>query len=247
MSKSKVNTVDPQHLITQYSVDTVRLFIMFAAPPEQSLEWSDKAAAGANRFLKRLWRITHKHVEKGMVASLNDVNMLTDNLKNIRHQSLKTLEKVTDDIGRRHAFNTAISAVMKLINAIVRINDDSEQARSVIQEAIEISVLMLAPITPHICHKLWKILGHNDAIVDANWPKIDELSLSSSQSKIDIIVQVNGKLRSKISVFSNADDITMKTLALANENVLRFTKGRNIHKIVVVPKRLVNIVIDSSG
>ncbi|NQY51326.1 MAG: leucine--tRNA ligase, partial [Piscirickettsiaceae bacterium] len=241
MSKSRGNIVNPQSLIDKYGADTARLFMMFAAPPEQSLEWSDKAAAGANRFLKRLWRMTHKHIEKGRVTVPDDVNTLTQSLQKIRRQSFKTLEKVTDDIGRRHTFNTAIAAVMKLINKILKINDDSEQAQFVMQETIEMVVLMLAPITPHICHELWKILGHDDAIVNANWPKINVFT--SSQGDIDIMVQVNGKLRSKISVFPNSDDVTIKMLALAKEGVLRLTQGKKINRIILVPKRLVNIVV----
>ena len=180
--------------------------------------------AGTNRFLKRLWRMTHKHVEKGIVNVLNNANTLTENLQKIRYQLSITLEQVTNDIGRRHTFNTAIAAVIKLMNAISEINDDSEQARLVMQETIEIVVLMLAPITPHIYHELWKILGHNNAIVNADWPKIDEYTLF--QNNIDIMLQINGKLRSKISVLPNSNNMTIKILALANESVLRITKGK---------------------
>ncbi|OUR64213.1 leucine--tRNA ligase [Methylophaga sp. 42_25_T18] len=240
MSKSKGNTVDPQSLIDKYGADTARLFMMFAAPPEQSLEWSDKAVEGANRFLKRLWRTTQEHAEKGDVLAL-DIDALSDNLKGLRHQAHQTLTKVADDLGRRHTFNTAIAAVMELMNALAKLNDDSEQARSVMQETLEMTVLMLAPITPHICHELWQTLGHDEAIINVDWPQIDESALK--QDKVELMVQVNGKLRSKVSVSADADNKTIETLALADESVLRFTDGKEIRKVIVVPGRLVNIVV----
>lgn len=240
MSKSKGNTVDPQSLIDEYGADTARLFTMFAAPPEQSLEWSDKAVDGANRFLKRLWRTTFEHVEKGDVVAL-DVALLSDDLKEVRRQAHQTLTKVADDIGRRHTFNTAIAAVMELMNVITKLNTESDQARAVVQEALELVVLMLAPITPHICHELWQTLGHDEAIVNVSWPQVDESALV--QDKIELMVQVNGKLRSKVSVAADADNKTIESLALADENVLRFTDGKDIRKIIVVPGRLVNIVV----
>ncbi|MBL4638064.1 MAG: leucine--tRNA ligase [Proteobacteria bacterium] len=240
MSKSKGNTVDPQSLIDKYGADTARLFMMFAAPPEQSLEWSDKAVEGANRFLKRLWRTTQEHVEKGEVLAL-DVDALSDNLKGLRRHAHQTLTKVADDLGRRHTFNTAIAAVMELMNALAKLNDDSEQARPVVQETLEMAVLMLAPITPHICHELWQTLGHDEAIINADWPQIDESALK--QDKVELMVQVNGKLRSKVSVSADADNKTIETLALADESVLRFTDGKEIRKVIVVPGRLVNIVV----
>lgn len=240
MSKSKGNTVDPQSLIDEYGADTARLFMMFAAPPEQSLEWSDKAVEGANRFLKRVWRTTHEHIEKGEVVAL-DVDALTDNLKELRRQAHQTLEKVADDIGRRHTFNTAIAVIMELMNALAKLNDDSAQARAVVQEALEMTVLMLAPITPHICHELWQVLGHDEAVVDIEWPKVDESALV--QDKVELMVQVNGKLRSKVSVSADADNKTIETLALSDENVQRFTDGKEVRKVIVVPGRLVNIVV----
>jgi leucyl-tRNA synthetase len=240
MSKSKGNTVDPQALIDEYGADTARLFTMFAAPPEQSLEWSDKAVDGANRFLKRLWRTVFEHVEKGEVAAL-DIDSLNDDLKNLRRQTHQTLTKVADDIGRRHTFNTAIAAVMELMNAVTKLSDESEQARAVVQEALEFAVLMLAPITPHISHELWQALGHDEAIVDVAWPQLDESALV--QDKVELMVQVNGKLRSKVSVSADADNKTIEKLALADENVMRFTDSKEIRKVIVVPGRLVNIVV----
>jgi len=240
MSKSKGNTVDPQALIDQYGADTARLFMMFAAPPEQSLEWSDKAVEGSNRFLNRLWRAVQNHVEQGDVAALN-VDSLSDDLKALRRQTYQTLTKVADDLGRRHTFNTAIAAVMELMNALAKLNDDSEQARAVVHELLEKVILMLAPIAPHICHHLWAQLGHEHAVVDELWPEVDESALV--QDKIELMVQVNGKLRSKISVAADADKASVEAAALADENVVRYIDGKEIRKVIVVPGRLINIVV----
>ncbi len=239
MSKSKGNTVEPQSLIDKYGADTARLFMMFASPPDQSLEWSDRVVEGANRFLKRLWRTIQEHVEKGEVVTL-DVDILTDNLRNLRRRAFLTVEKVGDDIGRRYTFNTAIAAIMELMNAVYKINDKSEQSRSVIQEILELVVLILSPITPHICHELWQTLGHDGAIVNVAWPRADASTLV--RNTVELIVQVNGKLRSKISISSDTDNQTIKRLALSDEIILRFTKGKEISKVIIVPKRLVNVV-----
>ncbi len=240
MSKSKGNTVDPQALIDQYGADTARLFTMFAAPPDQSLEWSDKAVEGSHRFLNRLWRAVQDHVEQGEVVEL-DIDSLSDELKDLRRHTYQTVTKVSDDIGRRHTFNTAIAAVMELMNAQAKLKDNSPQARAVVQELLEKTVLMLSPITPHICHKLWQVLGHNDAIVTATWPEIDESALV--QDKIELMVQVNGKLRSKISVAADLAKDAIETMALADESVQKFTDGKEVRKVIVVPGRLVNIVV----
>ena len=240
MSKSKGNTVDPQALIDQYGADTARLFMMFAAPPEQSLEWSDKAVEGSNRFLKRLWRTVQEHIASGAVQAL-DVTNLSDELQTLRRQTHLALTKVSDDIGRRHTFNTAIAAIMELMNAVAKVTDDSQQARAVVQEALEIVVLMLSPITPHISHYLWQQLGHDEAIVNVAWPEIDESAMV--QDKVELMVQVNGKLRSKISIAVDANKETIEALALADESVQRFIDGNEIRKIIVVPGRLINIVV----
>ena len=240
MSKSKGNTVDPQALIDKYGADTARLFMMFAAPPEQSLEWSDKAVEGSNRFLKRLWRFTIEHIDKGKCVELS-LDKLSDDLKNIRRQTYRTVSKVSDDIGRRHTFNTAIAAVMELLNTITKFEDDSEQGRAVIHEALEKIILMLSPITPHICHKLWQLLGHDKWVVNELWPEIDEIALL--QDKVELMVQVNGKLRSKISVSTDADKNVVEALAVADDNVHKFIDGKEIRKVIFVPGRLVNIVV----
>jgi leucyl-tRNA synthetase len=240
MSKSKGNTVDPQALIDEYGADTARLFMMFAAPPEMSLEWSDKAVDGANRFLKRLWRAVNEHVEQGEVVEL-DSEKLSDSLKDLRRQSHQTLAKVEDDIGRRHTFNTAIAAVMELMNAIGKQSDDTEQGRAVVQECLELVVWWLSPITPHICLQLWQTLGHDEAIVDASWPRVDEAALK--QDKIELMVQVNGKLRSRIAVAADADQDAIEAVAFAEENIQRFTEGKEVRKVILVPGRLLNIVV----
>ncbi|MEC9412007.1 MAG: leucine--tRNA ligase [Pseudomonadota bacterium] len=240
MSKSKGNTVDPQALIDQYGADTSRLFMMFAAPPEMSLEWSDQGVDGANRFLRRLWRAVIEHAKQGVVKA-GDLSDLSESLQALRRQAHQTLAKVSDDIGRRHTFNTAIAAVMELMNSLTKLNDDSEKARAVMQEALELVVLMLSPITPHICHHLWQTLGHNEAIVNVPWPTIDETALK--QDKIELMVQVNGKLRAKISVAADAEQKDVEALAFADENVQRFTDGKEVRKVILVPGRLLNIVV----
>jgi leucyl-tRNA synthetase len=240
MSKSKGNTVDPQSLIDQYGADTSRLFMMFAAPPEMSLEWSDKGVDGANRFLRRLWRAVVEHSEHGVIKQ-GDLTDLPETLQGLRRQAYQTLAKVSDDIGRRHTFNTAIAAVMELMNSLTKLNDESEKARAVTQEALELVVLMLSPITPHICHHLWQTLGHDEAIVNVSWPTVDEAALK--QDKVELMVQVNGKLRAKISVSADADQKQVETVAFADENVQRFTEGKEVRKIILVPGRLLNIVV----
>jgi leucyl-tRNA synthetase len=240
MSKSKGNTVDPQALIDEYGADTARLFMMFAAPPEMSLEWSDKAVDGANRFLKRLWRAVSEHAEGGSVPAI-DTGSLSESMQALRRHTHQTLAKVSDDIGRRHTFNTAIAAVMELMNAIGKVSEDSAQARAVVQESLELVVLMLSPITPHICHHLWQLLGHEGANVDAAWPQVDEAALK--QDQIELMVQVNGKLRAKISIAADADQPAIEAAAFAEENVQRFTQGKEVRKVILVPGRLLNIVV----
>lgn len=240
MSKSKGNTVDPQALIDEYGADTARLFMMFAAPPEMSLEWSDNAVEGANRFLKRLWRSVHDHSEAGVVENkkLTDLSEAATDLRRLAHQ---TLTKVADDLGRRHTFNTAIAAVMELMNALTKFSEQTEQARAVRQEVLELVVLMLAPITPHICHALWTQLGHDDAVIDAPWPEIDTEALK--QDKVELMIQVNGKLRSKLMVDVNAQQADIESLALADESAQRYIDGKTIRKVILVPGRLINIVV----
>jgi len=240
MSKSKNNGVDPQSLIDQYGADTARLFMMFAAPPEMTLEWSDEGVAGAHRFLKRLWRLVAEHVSAGLPAR-TDIAKLPEPLKDLRRLAHQTLAKVTDDIGRRRTFNTAIAAVMELVNAIGRIDDTSEGAKSVRQEALEFITIMLSPIAPHISHASWHALGHREAVIDARWPEPDAAALK--QDKLEIVVQVNGKLRGRVSVPVQALEEQVREIALADEAVARHVSGKAVKKVIVVPGKLVNIVV----
>jgi len=239
MSKSKGNTVDPQGLIDEYGADTVRLFTMFAAPPEQSLEWSDSGVDGASRFLKRLYRLIHTHVTAGNAGEVDKAN-LSDEQKALRLKLHQTVKKVGDDIGRRYTFNTAIAAVMELTNEIAKFKDESANGRAVMQEALDAMVLMLSPIVPHFSHAMWQSLGHETPVIDETWPEADESALV--QDSIELMVQVNGKLRSKIKVAADADKEAIEALAQSDSNVQAHTEGKTVRKIIVVPGRLVNIV-----
>ena len=240
MSKSKNNGVDPQSLIDQYGADTARLFMMFAAPPEMTLEWSDEGVAGASRFLRRLWKLVADHVNRGPV-SRSDFASLAPVLRDLRRQAHQTLAKVTDDIGRRRTFNTAIASVMELLNNVAKNDDDSASARAVRQEALEIAVLTLSPIVPHVCHTLWLSLGHREAVIDVRWPRPDDAALK--QDSLEIVVQVNGKLRGRVSVPAQAGDDKVREIAMADEGVARHVGGKPVKKVIVVPGKLVNIVV----
>ncbi len=239
MSKSKGNTVDPQGLIEKFGADTVRLFTMFAAPPEQSLEWSDAGVEGANRFIRRLWRLVMDHLAEGEEAVFDgDYN---EAQKILRRQLHSTIRKVSDDMGRRHTFNTAIAAIMELVNALYKFEDKSPAGRALTREAVENVVLMLSPIIPHVCHELWRALGKEGTVVDASWPSVDESALV--QDSITLVVQVNGKVRAKIQVAAQAERTEIEKLALADDNVQRFVNGKVVKKVIVVPGKLVSIVV----
>ncbi|MFM7397244.1 MAG: leucine--tRNA ligase [Gammaproteobacteria bacterium] len=240
MSKSKNNGVDPQSLVEKYGADTARLFMMFAAPPEQTLEWSDEGVQGAFRFIRRLWTAVYQHVSGGSAAPV-EKSALNAAQKDLRRAAHQALVKVTDDIGRRRTFNTAVAAVMELLNAVSRFDDRSPQGRAVVQEALEIAVIGLSPIIPHVCHELWKALGHREAIIDVSWPAADQDALS--QDALTLVVQVNGKLRGQITVAIDADEATIRSAALADETVKRFIGDATPKKIVVVPRKLVNVVV----
>ncbi len=240
MSKSRGNTVDPQSLIDQYGADTVRLFMMFAAPPEQSLEWSDSGVEGASRFLNRLWKAVHRHVAEGPAPALSR-DAMDASQKAFRFKLHDTIRKVGDDVGRRYTFNTAIAANMELLNEIGRFDDTSPNGRALVHEALEASVLMLSPIVPHIAQKLWEGLGHDEAIVDCRWPEADPGALV--QDSVQLIVQVNGKVRGRIEVAADADQDSIVASALAEPNVQRFVEGKTLRKKIVVPGRLVNLVV----
>jgi leucyl-tRNA synthetase len=240
MSKSKNNGVDPQSLIDRYGADTARLFMMFASPPDQSLEWSDSGVEGAFRFLKRLWKQVAVHVDEGPAPKL-DKTALDEPQKAMRRQTHETLRKVSDDIGRRYTFNTAIAANMELLNALAKFDDASDQGRAVRQEALELVVLMLSPIVPHICHRLWHELGHTETVATVAWPEVDESALV--QNTVEMVVQVNGKLRGKITVPVDAANDAVEAAALGDPNVQRFVEDKPVKKVIVVPRKLVNIVV----
>lgn len=239
MSKSKNNGIDPQMMIDKYGADTVRLFIMFAAPAEQTLEWVDSAVEGSNRFLKRVWRLAYEHIEQGPTPAL-DPEKLTSKQQGLRRDIHKTIAKVSDDIGRRQTFNTAIAAIMELVNTLYKAENASDQDRAIFGEAITAIVKMLSPIVPHICHEIWQQLGHDKNLDFVDWPSVDQAALVE-QSKL-IIVQVNGKVRAKITVAADLAKDDVEQLALNDQNVLRFTEGTTIRKVIYVPGKLVNIV-----
>lgn len=239
MSKSKGNTVDPQPLIDKHGADTVRLFVMFAAPPDQSLEWSDAGVEGAHRFLRRLWKLVD-NFNAGVDTTLQ-IDSLDGGQQALRRKTHATIRKVSDDYGRRQTYNTAIAAVMELSNEVSRFADSSAQGRAVTREALESAVLLLAPIVPHICHVLWQTLGHSEPVIDYPWPRLDESALV--RNELSIVVQVNGKLRGSIEVAVDASKESIEQLALAHDNVQRFTQNKEIRKVIVVPKKLVNIVV----
>ena len=224
----------------RYGADTVRLFTMFAAPPEQSLEWADSGVGGAHRFLKRLWKLAHGHINAGPAEVLQK-DSLTAAQKALRQSVHATLAKVSDDVGRRYTFNTAIAANMELLNDISRFEDGSAQGRAVMQEALEAVVLMLSPIVPHITHTLWAALGHEQAVIDCRWPLVDEAALV--QESMQLVVQVNGKVRGKISVATDAQKEEIEAAVSVEENVLKHIADKPVRKIIIVPGKLVNVVI----
>ncbi|MFO1427923.1 MAG: leucine--tRNA ligase [Steroidobacteraceae bacterium] len=240
MSKSKNNGVDPQGLVEKYGADTARLFMMFTAPPEQSLEWSDEGVQGAQRFIRRLWKAVHEHLAAGPAPAL-DSAALTPPQRALRRAVHQTLAKVGDDIGRRRTFNTAIAAVMELLNAIARFEDRSPQGRAVLQEAFEVVTVALSPMVPHVCHVLWRELGHAGALIDERWPEVDSSALT--QDAVTMVVQVNGKLRGQISVALDASEEAIRAAALAEETVRKFVGDAVPRKVIVVPKKLVNVVV----
>ncbi len=248
MSKSKNNGVDPQSLVEKYGADTARLFMMFAAPPEQTLEWSDEGAQGQFRFLKRLWKAVHDHVNdggavSGVATTLSAVpaDAVDAVGKDLRRQAHQTLAKVTVDIGKRRVFNTAIAAVMELMNAVSRYTSTGAAARAVRQEALEISVLLLSPMVPHVTHALWHELGHQRVLIDERWPEADSAALA--QDAMEVIVQVNGKLRGRVSVPNGTDQAAAFAIAMADVDVRRFVGEAPPKRVVYVPGRLLNIVV----
>jgi leucyl-tRNA synthetase len=239
MSKSKNNGKDPQQAIEQYGADTVRLFSMFAAPPDQTLEWIESGVQGAQKFLQRLWRAVYALIEAGDLAALSD-QALNDDQKVLRRKTHETIAGVTIDFGERKTFNTAIAKVMELLNSVNRFDASDALDRAVVKEALDTAVLVLGPIAPHVTQVLWSALGHDGLLIDAAWPQVDESALV--RDTLLYVVQVNGKVRSRIEVAAGTDKASIEALALADENVLRFTDGVTVRKVIVVPNKLVNIV-----
>ncbi|MFQ3291849.1 class I tRNA ligase family protein, partial [Reinekea sp.] len=224
-----------QAAIDEYGADTVRLFSMFAAPPEQTLEWTESGVQGSKKFLERLWRAVHQYVEQSDGSELN-VASLNDAEKALRRKTHETIDGVTADFGERKTFNTAIAKVMELINTVNRFEGSS----AVVREALETAVLVLSPIAPHICQELWLQLGHDDLVIDAQWPVLDKSALV--KDTLLYVVQVNGKVRAKLEVSASIAKEDLEAMALADERVLSFTEGKTIRKVIVVPNKLVSIV-----
>jgi len=240
MSKSKNNGIDPQTMVDKYGADTVRLFSMFAAPPEQSLEWSEAGVEGMSRFLKRLWREVTAHAANPDHPR-TDPAALDGGQRALRRQLHETIQKVSNDFGYRHAFNTAIAALMELLNALNRFADQSDQGRAVRHEALEAMVLLLNPVVPHASHALWQALGHAECVLeDQPWPQVDPSALVRDTLKL--AVQVNGKLRATIDVPANATREEAEALARAQPQVVHFLDGLTVRKVIVVPGKIVNIV-----
>ena len=239
MSKSKNNGIDPQTMVEKFGADTVRLFMMFAAPPELTLEWQESGVEGSHRFIKRVWKLVQDLVAQGPTQAL-DAKGLNKAQKDLRRDVHKTIAKVSDDIGRRQTFNTAIAAIMELMNQLTKAPQETEQDRAVLVEAAEAIVLMLTPIAPHACDVLWKALGH-DQVESASWPQAEADAMIEDEKLI--VVQVNGKVRSKITVAADASNTTVEQIGLADENVIKFTEGKTVRKVIYVPGKLLNIVV----
>ena len=240
MAKSKNNGVDPEQLIARYGADTARLFMLFAAPPEQSLEWSDAGVEGAHRFLRRLWRFCAEHVNRGIVPAYRS-GELHPALKALRFQLHHAIAKISDDYSRRQTFNTAIATTMELLNALTRLNENSASARAVVQEALEHIAVMLAPIVPHICTAMWRELRPDLATFAPSWPVAEAEAMA--QDEITLMIQVNGKLRGELSIPKTTDAAEIERMALNQPSVQKFIAGQIPKKIIVVPGRLINIVV----
>ncbi|WP_313683954.1 leucine--tRNA ligase [Pantoea sp.] len=240
MSKSKNNGIDPQLMVERYGADTVRLFMMFASPAEMTLEWQESGVEGANRFLKRVWKLAYEHVAKGATTTL-DVNALNDDQKALRRDLHKTIAKVADDIGRRQTFNTAIAAIMELMNKLIRAPQDSDQDRALLQEALIAVTRLLYPFTPHTCYVLWEALGGEGSIDDASWPLADEAAMV--EDSLLVVVQVNGKVRGKITVAPDATQEQVQARAAQEHLVAKYLEGVTIRKVIYVPGKLLNLVV----
>jgi leucyl-tRNA synthetase len=246
MSKSKKNVVDPQELIDRYGADTVRMFCLFASPPDKDLEWSEQGVDGSYRFLQRVWRLVVDHLEElKKVKAWNEKRDFVDPLKSVHRKTHETIKKVTSDVENRFHFNTAISAVMELVNETNHfLNGEGKKdalAWSVVRKSVETTVILLSPVVPHITDELWQMMGHVGSLLNVPWPDYNEDALKTEKKLV--ILQVNGKVRSRIEVAASSSEMEIEALALADEKVQRHVKGKAIKRVIVVQKKLVNVVV----
>jgi leucyl-tRNA synthetase len=240
MSKSSGDAGNPQHLLDKYGADAVRTAMMFAAPPDQSFEWSEAGVDGQARFCKKLWTVVHDHLAAGEVAPL-DRDAQSEAGKALRRKAHETLQRADDDYGRRLRFNTVVSSVHELISAVTHIEVTTDQDRAAVDEALRIALVVFSPIAPHVTQALWNRLGEQTALVDASWPEVDEAALI--QDRLELVVQVNGKVRGHVDVAADVNQEQASAAALANENVARFVSGKTVRKVILVPGKLLNIVV----
>ncbi|MWP49322.1 MULTISPECIES: leucine--tRNA ligase [unclassified Gilliamella] len=240
MSKSKNNGIDPQEMVEKYGADTVRLFMMFASPAEMTLEWQESGVEGANRFIKRVWRLVYEHTQKGQTTKL-DVTTLDSEQKALRRELHKTIAKVSDDIGRRQTFNTAIAAVMEFMNRLQKAPQETEQDRALMNEALNAIVRLLYPMMPHACFVMWHALGYSESIDDTTWPVADEAAMVEDEKLI--VVQINGKVRGKFTVPANADQDFVMSQAKQEPNIQKYLSDVVIRKVIYVPGKLLNLVV----
>jgi leucyl-tRNA synthetase len=245
MSKSKGNIVDPDYLLEKYGADTSRLFSLFAAPPEKDLEWSDKGVEGANRFLNRLWGIVYKNSDKLQLTSYkfikNNSSPLADNASRLFRKTHQTIKRVTTDLERGYHFNTAIAGLMELMNEITSFESKADEDRAIFRFAIERMLLLLCPFSPHIAEQLWEALGNKPSIFEQKWPDWDEEA--AKEEKLELVIQINGKLRSKLMITPGLPDDEIKRMALEEQKIRELIGTRAIKKIIVVKSKLVNIVV----
>lgn len=240
MSKSLGNVVSPEEIINKYGADTARLFILFAAPPERELDWSDKGVEGSYRFLNRVWRLVYEFVNSDKSAD-DSYQIRTNADKELNYVLNTTIKKVTEDVGGRFSFNTAISSIMELVNELYRYKELPDANQAFLKKAIEVLVVILSPFTPHICEEMWESLGFTDSLTKVSWPEYDESALV--KDTIEIVVQINGKVKEKMIVDNNLSRDELEKTALENDAIKALTEGKNVVKVIAVPNKLVNIVI----
>ncbi len=245
MSKSKKNVIDPNLLLDEYGADTTRLFCLFAAPPERDLEWSEQGVEGSYRFLQRVWRLAERWMPllTDGELGLSDIHGLKESLRELYRKTHETIKRVTQDIDERFHFNTVISAVMELVNAMQAIDESDldDAGNQAIRFALETTVLLLSPIVPHFCEELWETLGHKESVLLSRWPTFDDQA--AMKDEVEVVIQVNGKVRSRFSAALDADENLLKKRAMADERIIRFIDGKPAKKVITVKNKLVNIVI----